>query len=65
MGDAPPHDEHEHEPKGEEEETGKSILHPDHLMISGKDVFLDEIDFVVVVVGIMTVVMAVIRVLGV
>ena len=65
MGDAPAHHQHEHEAKGQEKQAGDAILHADHLVVGREDVFLDEIDFVVVVMGVMTVIMAVIRVLGV
>jgi hypothetical protein len=65
MGDAPPHYEHQHKTERQEKQARDAILHADHLMIGREDVFIDEIDLVVVMMGIMAVIMSmIIRVLG-
>lgn len=65
MGDAPPHHQHQQKTECKEKQPRDAILHTDHFVIRREDVFVDEIDLMVVVMRVMTVVMAmIIRVLG-
>ena len=47
--DAPPHHHHQIEPESKEQHGGDAVLHSDHLVVGGENVFPDPADIVMVI----------------